>query len=94
MQLSLDRAVAVGLDDAGREVGIPVCWHDETEVHEAAQEEFEVLEAVEYITGCDAALYGGFTLVVFEAGANEFSLGVCEPFTVLGEVRDEEEPGK
>src|SRR5690348_9322535 len=36
VQLCLDRAVAVALDDLWREVRVSVRGHDETEVHEAA----------------------------------------------------------
>lgn len=59
--------VAVASDYARSEEGVPVGRDYETEVHEATEEEFVVLEAVENVAGSDLALTGGASLVFLEA---------------------------
>ena len=58
MKLRADLSVAVGFNDAGGEEGVAVGWHDEAEVHECSDEEFEVFETVDYVCECDLALAG------------------------------------
>lgn len=58
VQLRLDGRVTVALDDAWRKVRVAVRRHDQAKVHEAAEEDFEVLEDVDYVVSCDFT-FGG-----------------------------------
>ena len=79
VQLGADLRVAVRADDAGGEEGVAVGRHDEAEVHEAAQDEFEIFEAVEDVCGRDAAVARGAALVLFEPGSDVGALVFLEP---------------
>ena len=47
VQLGADLRIAVGADDAGGEECVAVGGDDESEIHESAEEELVVFEAVE-----------------------------------------------
>ena len=93
VQLRLDGAIPVRLDDRRRKVGVAVGRYDEPEVHEPAKDEFVVLEAVADVLEGDLALSRRLALVVLEAGFHESCFGWREPLGFLGEVRDNEEEG-
>ena len=85
MQLCADLGVAVCFDDAGSEEGIAVGGDDESKVHESAEEEFEVFEAVYYIGKGDSTLARGAALVFEEAGADVGSFVFAEPVGGAGQ---------
>jgi hypothetical protein len=91
VQLCLNGGVAVGLDNTRGEVGIRIRGYNEPQVHQAAEEEFVVLETVDHVLEGDGSLEGGAALVVAEAGLDEGFLFGGEPFGLLREVGDEEE---
>ena len=84
VELCADLSVAVCFDDAGCEEGVAVGGDDETEVHDAAEEEFVVFEAVEDVGEGDAAFACGAALVFEEAGADVGSFVFAEPVGVWG----------
>ena len=61
----------------------PLTGNDESEIHEAAEDEFKVFEAVENVSEGDAAFAGGATLVLFEPGSDVGALVFLEPSMVL-----------
>ena len=79
VQLRPDLRVAVGFDDARGEESVAVGWDDQPEVHEGAEEELVVFEAVEDVAGGDLALAGGAALVFLEAGADVGTFVFAEP---------------
>ena len=79
VQLGPDLRVAVRADDAGGKEGVAVGRDDESEVHEAAQEEFVVFEAVEDVSEGDAAFAGRAALVLFESGLDVGAFVLLEP---------------
>ena len=79
VQLRADLCVAVGFYDARGEEGVAVGGDDEPEVHEGAEEELVVFEAVEDIARGDLALAGGAALVFLEAGADVSAFVFSEP---------------
>lgn len=79
VQLGADLGVAVGSDDAGSEEGVAVGGDDEAEVHEAAEEEFVVFEAVEDVFWGYGAFAGGAALVFREAGFDVGTFVFAEP---------------
>lgn len=94
MQLCLDRAVSVRPNDGRREVGVAVCRNNEPEVHEPAEDEFIVLEAVQNIFERDFPLTRGLTLVILETGFDKCCFCWSKPFRFLGEVGDDEVEGE
>ena len=52
---------------------------DESEIHEPAEDEFEVFEAVENVSDSDAAFAGGATLVLFQPGSDVGAFVFLEP---------------
>lgn len=79
VQLGADLRIAVCFDDSRCEEGVAVGGDDESEIHESAEEEFVVFEAVEDVFGGNAALAGGATLVLFESGFDVGTLVFFEP---------------
>ena len=79
VQLRADLAVAVGFDDAGGEECVAVSRDDEPEIHQAAEEELVVFEAVEDVAEGDLAFAGGAALVFVEASADVGAFVVAEP---------------
>lgn len=79
VQLGADLRVAVGFDDAGGEESVTIGGDDESEIHESAEEEFVIFEAVEDVFGADAALASGATLVLFEPGFDVGAFVFFEP---------------
>lgn len=65
--MSSNWGVAVAFDDAGGKEGVAIGGDDEAEIHEAADEEFEVFEAFEDVCEGDSTFSGGATLIFFEA---------------------------
>ena len=61
--------------------------NDESEIHEAAEDEFKVFEAVENVSESDAAFAGGATLVLFKPGSDVGALVFLEPSIVLSVVK-------
>ena len=79
VQLGADLRVAVRADDAGGEEGVAVGGDYEAKVHESAEEEFEVFEAVEHVFDGDAAFAGRAALVLFQPGPDVGALVFFEP---------------
>ena len=44
----------------------PFTGNDESEIHEPAEDEFEIFEAIDNVSESDAAFAGGATLVLFK----------------------------
>ena len=61
----------------------PLTGNDESEIHEPAEDEFKVFEAVENVSDGDAAFAGGATLVPFEPGSDVGALVFLEPSIIL-----------
>jgi hypothetical protein len=91
VELGLDCAVAIGLDDSGGKVGISIGRDDEAKVHEPAEEDLEVFEDAADVTAADLALGSGLALVDLETGADVGTLVLGEPLGVFREVREAEE---
>lgn len=91
VQLGLNPAVPVSLDNTRAEVCIAIGWHDEAEIHKTSDDDFVVLEHVADIFECNLALNGGFTLVDLKSGANVVLLFRRQPFDLLGEAWEREE---
>lgn len=89
VQLRADGRVPVALDDARREEGVAVRRHDESEVHEPADEDLVVLEHVDDVPDSNRAFCGGAALVLAQAVFDVDALLVGEPFCVLGEIGDD-----
>ncbi len=68
-----------------------VCGDYQSEIHEASDEDFVVLEDVEDVGESDLALNGGAALVLLQAGFDVRALVFAEPGGVFGEIGDEEE---
>ena len=74
-----DLSVAICFDDTGSKEGVAVCGDDEAEVHESAEDEFEIFETVYYVGKGDSAFARGAALVFEEAGANVGTFVFAEP---------------
>lgn len=57
--------------------------NDESEIHESAEEELEVLEAVENVSESDTAFASGATLVLFKPGFDVGAFIFLEPRIVV-----------
>lgn len=79
VQLGADLSITVCFDDTGGEECVAVGGDDESKIHEPAEEELVVFEAVEDVLGGDAALAGGATLVLFEPGFDVGAFVFSEP---------------
>ena len=79
MELSADLRVAVCFDDAGGEEGVAVGRYDKAEIHEAAEDEFVVFEAVHDVARGDLSFAGGATLIFTQAGFYVGSFVVAKP---------------
>ena len=79
VQLCADLRVAVCFNYAGSEEGIAVGGNNESEVHECAEEEFEIFEAIYYIGKGNPALARGAALIFEEAGADVGAFVFAEP---------------
>ena len=79
VQLRADLRVAVCFDDAWSEEGVAVGGNNESEVHECAEEEFEIFEAIYYIGKGNPALARGAALIFEEAGADVGTFVFAEP---------------
>lgn len=79
MQLGANLRIAIRFDDARGEKCVSVGRDDKSKIHEAAEEEFVVFEAVEDVFRGDAALTGGATLVLFKPGFNVGAFVFFEP---------------
>ena len=79
VQLCADLGVAVCSYYARGEEGVAVGGDNESEVHECADEEFEVFEAAEDIVEGDAALAGGAALIFEETGTDVGAFVFTEP---------------
>lgn len=93
VELRADRGIAVGLDDAGGEEGVPVRRHDEPKVHEPAHENLVVSEDIDDVLDADGPLSSGATLILAEAILDVGALVVGEPLCVFGEIGDDEVEG-
>ena len=79
MELCADLGVAVSFDDAGSKEGIAIGGDYESKVHESAEDEFEIFEAVNDIGKGNAALARGAALILEEAGADVGTFVFTEP---------------
>lgn len=79
VELGADLRIAVCSNDAGGEECVAVGGDDESEIHEPAEEELVVFEAVEDVFWGDAALASGATLVLFEPSFDVGALVFFEP---------------
>lgn len=86
MKLCADLSVAVCFDDARSEEGIAVGGDYESEVHESAEEEFEIFEAIYYVGKGNAALARGAALIFEEAGTDVCTFVFAEPAGESGSV--------
>ena len=86
VQLCADLSVAVCFNDAGSEEGIAVGGDNEPEVHDAAEKEFEIFEAIYYIGKGNPALARGAALIFEEAGADVGTFVFAEPGGGSGSV--------
>ena len=86
VELCADLSVAVCFDDAGSEEGVAVGGDYESEVHESAEEEFEIFEAVYYVGKGNAALARGAALIFEEAGTDVGTFVFAEPAGESGSV--------
>ena len=68
--------------------------NNESEIHESAEDEFKVFEAVENVSDSDAAFAGGATLVLFKPGSDVGALVFLEPSIVLLVVKFTRRQGK
>lgn len=62
---------------------IELTGNDESEIHESAEEELEVLEAVEDVSESDTAFASGATLVLFKPGFDVGAFIFLEPRIVV-----------
>lgn len=90
VQLSLDRAVAISLNDAGREVRISVGRHDQAKVHKATNNDLVVLEDTSDVLESDAAIACRRSLIDAQASRNVFLLVFGQPCGLLGEIGEQE----
>ena len=91
-ELCSNGGIAESFYDGGSEEGVAVCGHDHTEIHEAAYDDFVILEYAPDVSSGDFALFGGTALVNLEAGFDVFAFVGGEPFGVFREGgKDEEE---
>ena len=79
VQLCADLSVAICLYDAGSEESVAVGGDYESEVHESAEDEFEIFEAIDYVGKGNTALAGGTALIFEEAGADVGTFVFAEP---------------
>ena len=79
VKLCADLSVAVCFDDAGSEEGVAIGGDYESEVHDAAEEEFKIFETIYYIGKGDSALARGAALIFEEAGAYVGTFIFAEP---------------
>ena len=86
VELCADLSVAVCFDDARSEEGIAVGGDYESEIHDSAEEEFEIFEAIYYIGKGDSALAGGAALIFEEAGTDVGTFVFAEPAGESGSV--------
>jgi len=91
MELGLDGAVPERLDEAGREVRVPVRRHDQAEVHEAGDEDLVVGEDASDVARGDGAVARGGALVGAQAGGDVGFFVGAEPGGLFGEVGQDEE---
>lgn len=84
VQLGAYLRVAVGFDDAGCEEGVAVGGDDETEVHEAAEEELVVLETIQNVAKGDLAFARGAALVFLQASSDVCAFVFTQP--VVGQL--------
>ena len=61
--------------------------NDESEIHETAEDEFVVFEAVEDVFEGDATLAGGATLILFEPGFDIGAFVLLEPEQMMSITR-------
>ncbi len=85
VQLCADLSVAVCFNDAGSEESVAIGGDNESEVHESAEEEFVIFEAIHYIGKGDSALARGATLIFEEAGADVGTFVFAEPVGERGQ---------
>ncbi len=83
VQLGLDIAISIGLNDAWSEVCVAVGWDDKTKVHQTTQEDLVIFETVEHVLGSDRPFQGGSALVIRQSLLYEGALLFREPFYVL-----------
>lgn len=57
--------------------------NDESEIHESAEEEFEILEAIENVSESDTTFASGATLVLFKPGFDVGAFIFLEPRIVV-----------
>ena len=86
VQLRLDGAVAVAVDDAGREVGVCVRWDDEGEIHEARELDFDVPHDRPHVPDGDRAVNCCLALFGFELGGYVGSLVWGQPGGFFGSL--------
>lgn len=90
VELRLDGRVAVGLDDLGTEVGIAVRRHNQSEVHESADDDLRVFEHASNVSSGDGSFASGFALVDLESRFDIGAFVLGEPLYFFREVWQEE----
>lgn len=91
VQLCLDLAIAIAVDNRRREVRIAVRRYDESKVHKASEPDLVVLEDIGDIFSAHFAFHGRGTLFAAETVCDEVLLLRGKPVTVFGEVGKNEE---
>lgn len=91
VELSLDSAVVIRLDNAGGEVSVTIRRDNQAKIHEAPDNDLVVLEDVADILEGDGPLTGGTALVSAEPGGDVRLLVRPQPLGFLGEIREQEE---
>ncbi len=91
-ELCLDLGVAVRLDDRRCKIGVSIGWDDQAKVHETAQEEFVVPEAMQHISCSHFPVERRLSLIFFQSALDEPSLILAQPFGLLWKVWNDKEP--
>lgn len=94
MQLGLNVAVAIAFDNSRTEVSIAISRHNEPKVHEAADDDFEVLEDAANVTNRHLTVAGRLALINLQTRFDECTLVLSEPLGFFGEVGQQEEEEK
>lgn len=90
VELRLDGRVAVRLDDLGTEVRVAVRRNDQTEVHEATDDDLGIFKYASNISSRNGSFASGFALIDLEPGFDVGAFVLGEPLHLFGEVGEEE----
>lgn len=83
VQLCLDVAVSVGLDDSRGEISVAVGWDNQSKVHQTAEVDLEVLETGDNVFESNGLFQCRVPLVILQPGFYEGALLLGEPLRVL-----------